>query len=412
MPIRDPDDLVDSCFNRLMQSLRFTFISGVFGGILTVCSFLAIPFTASLPYYHTAILVCVLIGVFFLALCFYCFRAWRRLRLNDVLYNIGQQRIPRSYESTAMRDGDASLGEISSQSENSSLAHSETISVYPSSGDIGSEVRSEESLPSTSTQKPSDIKSKSKEFFHQQSIDILKKSSKKKSKGKASRKMSSNFEEDPEKLIELQTESIEETHVASASKLDISKVSEVTSISDGSMPSRSDSHSTDSYILNVIANIKEFCEMEMESSDTSSSTENESGKYKKDTRSSSESPFDSEKAKMEDTGAFSFKQELSSKGLDIKRSHSEKDVTSDSKAQWPMKVHDSSRSGKRVPETLKRRASAPQADLGKTRTFSVQERFQSTISTSTTKKVQSSSSSIKPSAAETGESSQLTELSD
>ncbi|GFQ98364.1 hypothetical protein TNCT_462991 [Trichonephila clavata] len=378
MPIRDPDDLVEQWFNRLVQPLPF--LSGAFGGFSTVCSFLAIPFAASLTYYYTAVLFCVLIGASFLVLCFYCFCAYRRLRLNDDRYNVGQQqRIPKFYdptESAEMRNEDTgddsmflpvediSLGEIPSQLEDSSLTDSEANPVCHSSGDIAPEGHLDEPLPSTSTQKSSDIKSRSKlkEFVYQPSTDILTKSFKRTEKLR---------DRCPEKLNkQSQTESIEETYIASASKLYISEVSAVASISDGSMSCGSDTRSTDSIISDVTANLKFFSKLVIESSDAFSSTENEAGKCKKDTRSSSGSSFDSEKAKTVDTFAFSFKQELGSKGLDIKRSRSEKDVTSESKAQWPMNVHDSSRSGKRVPEYLKRRSSAHRRDLGRTRMFS------------------------------------------
>ncbi|GFY39733.1 hypothetical protein TNIN_284911 [Trichonephila inaurata madagascariensis] len=84
--------------------------SGVFGGILSVCSFLAIPFAASLTYYNASIVVCVIIGVFFQTMCFYCFRTWYRLRLNDLIYADDlPQRFPRLYdpsESAEMRNED------------------------------------------------------------------------------------------------------------------------------------------------------------------------------------------------------------------------------------------------------------------------------------------------------------------
>ncbi|GFV85944.1 hypothetical protein TNCV_203241 [Trichonephila clavipes] len=416
---------VDPWFNRLMQSLRFTFISGVFGGILTVCSFLAIPFAANLAHYHTAVLVCVLIGVSFLTLCFYCCRAWHRLRLNDFLYRVGQpQRIPRFYdpsEFAEMRNEDTGddstlfpLEDIPQQLEDSSSVNLETNPVCPS-GDVTSEVPSEETLPSTSVQKSSDIKSepKLKEYFHQPSTEILTKSSRKTSKGKLPRKISSDFERDPEKLCEQSpTESIEETYVAfDATEPDISVVRKVASISDTSVSCESDTRSAGGVLSDFIAYFKIFNKVMNESSDTSSSTENEAAKYKKDTSSSSGSLVGSVK-KMDNKDVCSFKQESSSGSLEIKLSSSEKDVTSGSEAQGAMKVHDSSKSGKRVSDYFKRRASAPQRDSVRTRTSSAQERFPSTMSASSVKKVQSSCSSVQPSATETGECSKSRESSD
>ncbi|GFY75398.1 hypothetical protein TNIN_321621 [Trichonephila inaurata madagascariensis] len=374
MPARNLDDLVDPSFNR--QSLRFTFISGVFGGISSVCSCLAIQFAASLAHYNTAILVCLLTGVSFLTMCIYCFRAGYRLRLDDFIYPVGQpQRFPRLYdpsESADMRNEDTGddsmffpLEDVPQQLEDSSFANLETNPVCPS-GDA-SEVHSEETLPSTSVQKSSDIKSEPmlKKFFHQPSTDILTKSS---SKGKLSRKISSYSEREPEKLCEQSTtESIEETCVASASKPDISGVREEASISDGRMLSESDTRSVRGFLSDFIANFKIFNKVMNEPSDTSSSTENEAAKCKKDTRSSSGS-LDS--VKMDNKDVLSFKQESNSECLEIKRSSSEKDVTSRSKAQWAMKVYDSIRSGKGVPEYFKRRVPAPQRDSKNPNIFS------------------------------------------
>ncbi|GFY45488.1 hypothetical protein TNIN_72571 [Trichonephila inaurata madagascariensis] len=153
-------------------------------------------------------------------MCFYCFRTWYRLRLNDLIYADDlPQRFPRLYdpsESAEMRNEDTwdgsmffPLEDVPQQLEDSSFVNLETNPVCPS-GDVTSEIHSEETLPSTSVQKSSDIKSepKLKKFFHKPSADILTKSS---SKGKLSRKNSSDSERDPEKLCEQSpTESIEE----------------------------------------------------------------------------------------------------------------------------------------------------------------------------------------------------------
>ncbi|GFY66852.1 hypothetical protein TNIN_280761 [Trichonephila inaurata madagascariensis] len=100
-------------------------------------------------------------------MCVYCFRTWYRLRLNDLIYLTINHNGFLDYdpsESAEMRNEDTVDGSMffplehePQQLEDSSFANLETIPVCPS-GDFTSEIHSEETLPSTSVQKSSDIK--------------------------------------------------------------------------------------------------------------------------------------------------------------------------------------------------------------------------------------------------------------
>ncbi|GFT38196.1 hypothetical protein NPIL_293491 [Nephila pilipes] len=406
----DLDDIIDPLIQRFLQSTRLTFLSGVFGFIVTVCSFLAIPFAATLPNYNGAIVMCVITGCTFLVIFCFCSFTWFKLKYYLIVRHIYEPPPPpprRTFSDSEAIGNEVELSDLAvgnaspTQMNDLSIAHTEINSAHVLSRDDKYNIFEDYTEETLSFIRPP-IASNTNLMSRKESSNL---------ESEVSNPIrSSSIDPDTHNKISA-FNLTENPYAASTSEPGISK-NKMLSTSDENTPCESETSSL-SNVASIIKDNMPIYRKELDEllSDISPTIESETSEGKKDAPRMSRS-FNV--CEIKRTSFHTIEQELSGKRSNIKHSSPKKNTTGGYKEYFHPDIHDSNRSGKRAAAELGRTASTSKAEvLRGIRTSSFdEEQYSNRTLISSTKDVQNSSCSRIPSAAEADDSRNSQVLSD